>query len=114
MTMPEYITTAQAVEFLKQNGSPKMNLNNFYQITNRFKRMHKLLNHKDDGPCICVVVERKNKGESYYRKDKVVAYSLYSKGDQSDVGKIIAKAREANKELRVGKTKGKPTNKVRK
>lgn len=107
MAMPEVWTAQQAADYLG------IEMNNLYQITNRFKKIHAKMNHKDNGLCPCLLVEHKGRRESYYRTDKVKAYALYRKGEMTDIGRLITKAREATKIQRPGVSKGRPTNKVK-
>lgn len=116
MAMPDEMNTAEVCEFLFGADS-ETNRNNLSQIVFRQKELHKKIGHKNPYKCPCLLVEREGRLHgrkmNYYRRDKVVGYSLYRNGKPSDIGKLMVSAREITKLQRPGTTKGRPTNKVK-
>ena len=108
----EYMTSQEAVDYLVANGSPKMNRNNLRQLTKRMTDGHNLMGHTDNGKCKCLVVSHRF-GTAYYEKRRIIALSLYKRGEPSSLGEVIREARKNRKSQPVTKKSiGRPTTKA--
>lgn len=114
--MPDEMSTPEVCEFLFGEDSTK-NRNNLYQIVKRQRGIHETMGHKDPYKCPCLLVEREGRVQgkkvNYFRRDKVVGYSLYRNGGHSPLGNLMTSARELAKQQRPGKNAGRPTNTVK-